>query len=98
MAKSEADQAMDQLISAHARATEAIRRVSDPRERFELAGLVADTLRQEYERAAKLRAEVVAQVWERDHASLASLATQFGVSRARADQLLKAASRQPKEQ
>lgn len=58
---------------------------------FESATALADTLRQLAENAANLRARTAARIATEEKLSLSVLATRIGVSKARADQLIKSA-------
>jgi DNA-binding transcriptional regulator YiaG len=72
----------------------------NPEAAFKLASTHQDALRrfhgQEENRAARLRARQAARIRDRDALSLAGLANRIGVSRSRADQLVKAA-KEPEE-
>ncbi|HEY3958668.1 MAG TPA: hypothetical protein VGM53_35345 [Streptosporangiaceae bacterium] len=68
---------------------------ADPKRAFAAASSLTETLRQATITASELRARAVARIWDSDKMSLSGLAGQLGVSKARADQLvrgLKAAS------
>jgi hypothetical protein len=58
---------------------------------FESATALADTLRQLAENAANLRAHTAARIAAEEKLSLSVLASRIGVSKARADQLIKSA-------
>lgn len=58
---------------------------------FDSATALADTLRQLAENAANLRARTAARIATEEKLSLSVLATRIGVSKARADQLIKSA-------
>jgi hypothetical protein len=81
--------ALEALQRAFDRATTAIGDAPSPQQAFEAASALADTLRVLADRAAERRAQAVAQIWEAEQLSLAGLAQRIGVSRARADQILR---------
>jgi (p)ppGpp synthase/HD superfamily hydrolase len=68
-----------------------IHRDSQAQHAFESATALADTLRQLAENAANLRARTAARIATEEKLSLSVLATRIGVSKARADQLIKSA-------
>ncbi|NUW33845.1 hypothetical protein HTZ77_20760 [Nonomuraea sp. SMC257] len=63
----------------------------DLQQAFIQATRLADDLRKMADDAALTRARVAAQIHDAEALSLAALATKLGISKARADQLLKAA-------
>lgn len=80
-------------LDAVRRAIAAIDRVRDPQRAFQAATMLVDGLTGLYERAGRQRARIVERV-KRDRAlALQALGDFFGVSKARADQLLKRAAR-----
>jgi nucleoside-diphosphate-sugar epimerase len=81
--------ALASLRDACERAVAAIQGDSHAQHAFESATALADTLRQLAESAASLRARTAARIATEEKLSLSVLATRIGVSKARADQLLK---------
>jgi len=86
------DTALTELRRACATAAEAIRGMTDPRAAIDAAGRLAAAVKHAGSQAAQVRAESVRRLWETEHMSLAELARQIGVSKARANQLIHAAS------
>lgn len=72
------------------RAAGVIGRISDPHEAFRAASRFATVLRDAATEAARLRTETVARIWTAEKMSLAELAGKIGVSKTRADQLVRA--------
>lgn len=85
--------ALDVLDVSYEALAGRIRAWPDPEEAFTLATQLADAERRRADVAARLRAECAARIAEAEKMSLASLANRIGVSRARASQLLQAATR-----
>jgi 8-oxo-dGTP pyrophosphatase MutT (NUDIX family) len=77
--------------AAFARASEAIRAVDDPRERFRLATELGAVAREQAAAAADFRAAVVMGIRDDEHLSLASLAARLELSKGRVDQIIRAA-------
>nr|WP_055506801.1 hypothetical protein [Nonomuraea pusilla] len=71
--------------------TLALQTMPDLQQAFVRATRLADDLREMADGAALTRAKVAARIHDAEGLSLAVLATRLGVSKARADQLLKAA-------
>ncbi|GIG03252.1 hypothetical protein Cci01nite_83450 [Catellatospora citrea] len=85
------------MTRAYEAAVAAISAEPDPQRGFEQATEVAAELRRLADLGADLRAQSVAKIWKAEELSLAGLAERIGVSKARADQLLKSA-KTPKDQ
>jgi hypothetical protein len=81
--------ALAALRDAYGKASAAIHGDSHAQHAFESATALADVLRQLAESAATLRARTAARIATEEKLSLSVLATRIGVSKARADQLLK---------
>jgi DNA-binding transcriptional regulator YiaG len=80
---------------AYQAAAAAIAATPDPNEAFTQATELANLLRELADAGAELRAQAVARIWESEQMSLSTLAQRIGVSKARADQLIKAARPKP---
>ena len=93
-----AAQALDALMAAYRDAAAAINAIPDPQRAFEYATQLASMLRDIAQRASELRTQTAARIWEAQELSLAALAERIGVSKARADQLIRAAKASRKEQ
>ena len=83
--------ALASLRDAYRRAAAMIHGDSQAQHAFDSATALADTLRQLAENAANLRARTAARIATEEKLSLSVLATRIGVSKARADQLIKSA-------
>jgi hypothetical protein len=70
----------------------AIRDMADPHAAVDAAGRLADVIRDAGSHAAQVRAESVRRLQEAEHMSLAELARRIGVSKARANPLVRAAT------
>jgi hypothetical protein len=81
--------ALASLRDAYEQATAVIHGDSQAQHAFESATALADTLRQLAENAASLRARTAARIATEEKLSLSVLAARIGVSKARADQLIK---------
>jgi len=81
--------ALASLRDAYEQATAVICGDSQAQHAFDSATALADTLRQLAENAASLRARTAARIAAEEKLSLSVLATRIGVSKARADQLIK---------
>jgi ubiquinone biosynthesis protein UbiJ len=77
------------LRDAYEQAVAVIHGDSQAQHAFESATALADTLRQLAENAASLRARTAARIATEEKLSLSVLAARIGVSKARADQLIK---------
>lgn len=82
---------VDALHAALDQATAVVRRNSDEKQAFEDATELARVLRELADAGADLRAETAARIHKAGELSLAGLAERIGVSKSRADQLLKSA-------
>ena len=69
----------------------AIAALGDPQERLEAYSRLAEELRMVSDRAARHRGEEVLRIKDAEALSLAALAGRVGISKARADQLVRAA-------
>jgi hypothetical protein len=81
-----------QLSAAYERAVEAIESIPDAQKSFESATELANDLRQLADDAAKVRARGAVRIRDSERLSLAGLAERLSVSRARADQMVRAAT------
>jgi hypothetical protein len=81
--------ALASLRDAYRQAVVMIRGDSQAQHAFDSATALADALRELAESAANLRARAAARIAEEEKLSLSVLATRIGVSKARADQLVK---------
>ncbi|GAA1021452.1 hypothetical protein Aple_073750 [Acrocarpospora pleiomorpha] len=79
------------LRRAYREAVKAVQATADAHEAYESATRLADGLREMADAAARVRAATAAQIQKAEKLSLAGLAERLGVSKARADQLLRAA-------
>lgn len=84
--------AIARLAAAYEEAADVLDRLerTDPRAAYDTVRDLVETLQKLTEQAATLRAEFVGRTWEREKLSLAGLAERIGVSRSRADQLIRA--------
>lgn len=85
------EQAIRTAVDAARAAIRDIRALPDPQSRIEAAGRLADSLRAAFEEAARIRHEDAVRIYEAESLSLAQLASRVGISKARADQIIKAA-------
>src|SRR6266566_7686255 len=81
--------ALASLRDAYDHAAAIIQGDSQTQHAFESATALADALRQLAENAANLRARTAARIAAEEKLSLSVLATRIGVSKARAEQLIK---------
>jgi hypothetical protein len=81
--------ALASLRDAYEQAAATIQGDSQTQHAFESATALADALRQLAENAANLRARTAARIAAEEKLSLSVLATRIGVSKARAEQLIK---------
>jgi hypothetical protein len=93
-----AAEALDALTAAYQEAVATINAIPNPQRAFEYATQLANALRDTYQQASELRTQAAARIWEAEELSLAALAERIGVSKARADQLIRAARASRKEQ
>ena len=91
--------ALSAMQAAYDDAASAIEAMLDPQRAFERATALREAADQLVGEAANLRARMAERIWKTEEMSLASLANRIGISKARADQLLKTAkeSRTTKE-
>ncbi|NRQ35762.1 hypothetical protein HII36_28590 [Nonomuraea sp. NN258] len=87
----DADAGLRAIKELHQNLSAALESASDLQAAFESATRLADALREMADGAALTRAKIAAQMAEDESLSLAGLAAKLGVSKARADQLIKAA-------
>lgn len=89
---------LDRLDRLYEEAAAAIDATTDPEQAFALATDLADTTRQVHDRIAgrlaRLRARQVVRIRDRESLSLAQLAGRISVSKARADQLVRDATKE----
>jgi len=86
----EIDAALAAVQRTCGNAIAAIRSTPGSQERINAAGRLADLLRDRFEEVARLRHEEAVQIWETEKLSLAALAQRVGISKARADQIIRA--------
>jgi DNA-directed RNA polymerase specialized sigma24 family protein len=79
------------LSQAFGEVARVIRATPDPQDAYDMATRLADEMRAMADAAAQVRAETAARIHEAEGLSIAGLAERLGVSKARADQLLRAA-------
>jgi hypothetical protein len=82
--------ALETIQAAYRRAASAIDKVDDAEQAFAHATDLANGLRETYQAATELRTQAVGRIWEAEELSLAKLAERIGVSKGRADQLVRA--------
>ena len=85
-----AGEEVDAAIAAADAALAAIRRATDPQAKLEAAGKLVDGLRARSDEAARIRHAEAARIYEEESLSLAQLANRVGISKARADQVIRA--------
>jgi acyl-CoA reductase-like NAD-dependent aldehyde dehydrogenase len=88
---------VDAAIAAADAALAAIRHITDPQARLEAAGKLVEALRSRSDEAARIRHAEALRIYKDEELSLAQLANRVGVSKARADQIVKADKRQKEE-
>jgi DNA-binding transcriptional regulator YiaG len=100
VAQRELDQLRQELDDLYATALASIEAIGDPMAAFEVATAWQQTIQTIHERqanqAARLRGRQATRIRNAEALSLASLADRIGVSKARADQLVRAA-KEPEE-
>ena len=89
---------IDAAIAAADIALAAIRRTADSQQKLEAAGRLVEALRSRSDEAARIRHAEAVRIFETESLSLAHLADRVGVSKARADQIIKAEERRRKEE
>jgi hypothetical protein len=82
---------------AYRRAEDLITAMPEPQRAFESATALREATDSLVGRAAELRARMAGRIWEAEQMSLAVLADRIGVSKSRADQLLRIAKANPAE-
>ncbi|GAA3168007.1 hypothetical protein [Nonomuraea roseoviolacea] len=85
------DNPADVLRRIYEQISGALQMSSDPEVAFGSATVLADALREMADDAALTRAKVAAQIREGEGLSIQALGERLGISKARADQLLRAA-------
>ncbi|MFC4007952.1 hypothetical protein ACFOY2_12015 [Nonomuraea purpurea] len=83
--------ALDSIQQAYNQAAAALQNSSDLETAYQVATRLADNMRELADAAALIRAKSAQRIWESEQLSLSGLAAKIGVSKARADQLIKAA-------
>ncbi len=83
--------ATDALRDAYLAAAAAVEATRDPDEAFRHATELREATDRIVGAAAKLRARMAHRIWQAEGMSLAKLAARIGMSKARADQLIRAA-------
>jgi hypothetical protein len=86
------EKVIEQVRRAYDEAADAIRGMPD-REAYEAATRLTLVLRDLSDAAARLRGQAVSRIWRSENLSLAALARKIGISKSRADQLLRGAAR-----
>ena len=89
--RDDAEHAIRAAVDAARAAIRDIRALPDSQSRIKAAGQLADGLRVAFEEAARIRHEEAVRIYETESLSLAQLANRVGISKARADQILRAA-------
>jgi hypothetical protein len=82
--------AIDAMSDAYEAAAKAIDENDDTRLAFTQATELVERLQRMTDSAAAVRAQTVGRIWSSEEMSLAGLAQRIGVSKARADQLVRA--------
>ncbi len=93
-----AGEEVDAAITAADVALDAIRRTADSQKKLEAAGKLVEALRARSDEAARIRHAEAVRIYEAEKLSLAALAGRIGVSKARADQIIKAEEKRQKEE
>jgi hypothetical protein len=83
--------ALDAIRRGVSDAAQIVRAMPDPPAAFKAATQLGDCLRDATSDTGQLRAEMAARIWRDEELSLGALAQRIGVSKARADQLIRAA-------
>ncbi len=86
------------LATAHHRADEAIAVLKAEglrQDALELANQIHKQLRDLEDKTAEVRVALIGDIWEAEKMTLSALADKIGVSKARADQLVRAATGRP---
>jgi hypothetical protein len=90
--------ALSNLSQVYEDALAAVRRISDPQRAVAAATELATLLRTKSEDASEVRNALAYRIWKAEELSLSVLAQRIGVSKARADQIIKAAKANEEEQ
>lgn len=77
------------VLKAYEAAIAEIRELRDPQGALERVTELVETLRQLTIKSAEVRLEIVGRIWEAEKLSLAALAKRVGVSKSRADEMVK---------
>jgi len=77
-------------IAAADKALAAIRAITSPQEKLTAAGRLAEALRTRSDEAARIRHAEALRIYDEESLSLAQLASRVGISKARADQIIRA--------
>jgi len=93
MAVGDADEEISEYLGRGREVLDAIRALTGPQDRIDAAGKLTDGLRALFEEAARIRQEDAVRIYEAEKLSLAALAGRVGISKARADQIVRAARR-----
>ncbi|MFI5935779.1 hypothetical protein [Actinoplanes sp. NPDC051494] len=83
------DDALNRLRESAAVAMAAVEEIPEPNRAFEQATALREAIDGLVGEAAALRARMAARIYESEKLSLAALANRIGVSKARADQLIR---------
>jgi hypothetical protein len=88
---------VDAAITAADAALSAIRRIAGSQEKLEATGKLRDGLRSRSDEAARIGHAEAIRIYEAESLSLAQLARRTGISKARADQIIRQAERQKED-
>lgn len=94
MGAADADRKVNAVLAACRAALAAISGLRSPSERIEAAGQLADRLRDFSDEAARMRHEEALRIWDAEGLTLSQLAALAGISKARADQIVRRYKRQ----
>jgi septation ring formation regulator EzrA len=83
------------LLQAYDDATQAVEEIENPQQSFDRATELANDLRKIADDAPRLRNRAAVRIRDAERLSLAGLAQRISVSRARADQMIRAAANKP---
>lgn len=89
MGAADADRKVNAVFAACRAALAAISGLRSPSERIDAAGQLADRLRDFSDEAARIRHEEALRIWEAEGLTLSQLAALAGISKARADQIVR---------
>jgi len=85
-----AGEEVDAAVAAADVALDAIRRLTSSQDKLEAAGKLVEALRARSDEAARIRHAEAVRIYDEEKLSLAKLADRVGVSKARADQIIRA--------